>query len=156
LMDFHHNTSLKSILEKDSISSSSKAHIRSCLGKGVGIWLVDKPSICLFRIIHFSFILALRFRFGLIQPSPFNIPTCECGHGLDASSTHLACYSFGGQWITTHDIIRKVMYALARRMGMLNGERWYAFMLRISMQVDFYMTRKNQVFVANVEVIDLT
>jgi hypothetical protein len=29
-MDFHHNTSLKSILEDDSISLTSRAHINSC------------------------------------------------------------------------------------------------------------------------------
>ncbi len=34
LMDFHHNTSFRSILEDDSISLASKAHICSCLGKG--------------------------------------------------------------------------------------------------------------------------
>jgi hypothetical protein len=39
---------------------------------------------------------------------------------------------------------------------MLNGERWYAFMLIISLQVNLYMTGKDQVFVANVVVINLT
>jgi hypothetical protein len=34
LMNIHHNTSLESILEHDSISSSSKACICSYLGKG--------------------------------------------------------------------------------------------------------------------------
>jgi len=33
-------------------------------------------------------------------------------------------------------------------------ERWYAFMSRALLQVDLYMTRKDQVFVANVMVID--
>jgi len=35
-------------------------------------------------------------------------------------------------------------------------ERWYAFMLGVLLQVDFYMTRKGHVFVVNVMVIDLT
>jgi hypothetical protein len=38
-----HNTSLKSILEDDSIFSASIAHIRSCLGKGVG--LLTHPQV---------------------------------------------------------------------------------------------------------------
>jgi hypothetical protein len=37
LMDFHHNTSLRSSLENDSISSSSRAHIHSYSSKGVGL-----------------------------------------------------------------------------------------------------------------------
>ncbi len=35
-MDIHHDTSFRSILEDDSISSTSKARIRSYLGKGQG------------------------------------------------------------------------------------------------------------------------
>jgi hypothetical protein len=40
LMDFHHDTSLRSILEDDSISLTSRAHICFCLGKGTMLWLV--------------------------------------------------------------------------------------------------------------------
>jgi hypothetical protein len=32
-MDFHHDTSFKSILDDDSISSTSRAHIQFCLVK---------------------------------------------------------------------------------------------------------------------------
>jgi hypothetical protein len=56
-----HNTSLRSILEYDSISSTSRARICSCLGKGARLWLVTKPSIYSFRIAHFTFILVLFF-----------------------------------------------------------------------------------------------
>jgi len=45
LMDIHHDTSLRFILEDDSISSTSKACIHSCLGKGAWLWLVVRPSI---------------------------------------------------------------------------------------------------------------
>jgi hypothetical protein len=61
LMDIHHNTSLMFILEDDSISLASVAPICSCFGKGVGLWLVARPSICLFRIAHFTFISTLHF-----------------------------------------------------------------------------------------------
>jgi hypothetical protein len=54
LMDSHHDTSVRSILEDDSISSTSKAHICSCLGKGAGLWLIAKPSIA-----HSTFTLML-------------------------------------------------------------------------------------------------
>jgi hypothetical protein len=33
---------------------------------------------------------------------------------------------------------------------------WYAFTSRVSLQADFYMTHKDQVFVANVVFIDPT
>jgi len=33
---------------------------------------------------------------------------------------------------------------------------WYVFTSRVSLQTDLYMTRKDQVFVANVVVIDPT
>jgi len=65
-MDIHHDTSFKSILEDDSISLASRAHICSCSGKGAGLWLIARPSICSFHITHFTFILALRSRFNLI------------------------------------------------------------------------------------------
>jgi hypothetical protein len=105
LMDIHHDTSLKSILKNDSISSTSKTHIRFCLGKATGLGLVVKPSIHSFHITHFAFTSTLHFRFGVIKPSTFNLFTCECEHGLDISSTHLACCPFKSQHIITHDTI---------------------------------------------------
>jgi hypothetical protein len=104
-MDY--NTSLRSILEDDSISSASRACIRSCSSKGAGLWLVTRPSIYLFHIAHSTFTLVLHFHLGLIQLTTSNLLTCECGHWLDAFGTHLA------QRITKHDTIRDVMYALA-------------------------------------------
>ncbi len=47
---------------------------------------------------------------------------CECGHGLDTFGTHLVRWLFGGQWITTHDVIQDIMYASFEKMGMLYGE----------------------------------
>jgi len=35
---------------------------------------------------------------------------CDYGHGLDTYDTHLTRYSFEGQQITTHDIIKDVIY----------------------------------------------
>jgi len=105
LMDIHHDTSFKSILEDDSISSTSKVRIRSCLGKGARLWLVVRPSIYSFHITHFTFTLVLCFHLDLIQPSTSSLFTCECGHGLDTFSTHLTCCLFGGQQIATHDVI---------------------------------------------------
>jgi len=104
-MDLHHDTSLKFILEHDSISSTSRARIHFCSIKGVGLWLVVKAFIHSFHITHSIFTLTLRFCFELIQPLAFNLITCECGHGLDTFGTHLTCWPFGGQWITTHDAI---------------------------------------------------
>ncbi len=66
LMDFHHETSFRSILEDDSISSASRTCICSCSSKGVGLWLVVKSSMHLFHIAHFTFTLALHFCFGFI------------------------------------------------------------------------------------------
>jgi len=66
LMDIYHNTFLKSILEDDFISLASKARIRSCLGKGVGLWLIVKPFIHSFGIAHFIFTSMLNFYLGLI------------------------------------------------------------------------------------------
>ncbi len=105
LMDFHHNTSLRSIFEDDSISSKFKACIRSCSSMGAMIWLVVKPSIHSFHITHHTFTLVLHFHLGLIQPMASNLLMCECGHWLDAFDMHLTHCPFGGQRITTHDTI---------------------------------------------------
>jgi hypothetical protein len=113
LMDFHHNTLFKYILDDDSISSTSKTYICFCSTKGARLWLVVRPFIDSFRITHFIFTLVLHFRLNLILPSTSTLFTCECGHMLDACNTHLVHYPFGGQWIPTHDTIRDVMYALA-------------------------------------------
>jgi hypothetical protein len=121
-MDIHHDTSLSSILEDDSISSSSKAHICSCWAKGARVWLLARPSIYSFHITHFIFTLVLRFCLSLIQHLMSSFFTCECGHGLDASNTHLARCPFGGLRITAHDAIRNVMYALAWKVNTLYGE----------------------------------
>jgi hypothetical protein len=65
-MDIHHHTYLKSILEDDSICSTFKACIHFYLGKGVGLWLIIRPSTYLFCIAHFTFTLTLHFYFSLI------------------------------------------------------------------------------------------
>jgi hypothetical protein len=140
LMDVHHDTSLRSILEDDSISSASRAHIHYCSNKRARLWLVVKPSICLFRIAHSTFTSMLHFRLGLIQPFTFHLFICECGHGLDASGTHLTRCVFGGQQIATHDVIQDIMYALARKSGhVVWREQWYAFTPKASLQIDLYM-----------------
>jgi hypothetical protein len=84
-------------LENDSISLAFKTCIPSCSSKGAGLWLVVKPSVYSFRITHFTFTSMLRFHLGLIQPLASSLLMCECGHGLDTSSTHLICCMFGGQ-----------------------------------------------------------
>jgi hypothetical protein len=66
LMDIHHDTSLRCILENDYISLTSKVHICSCSNKKVGLWLVVKSFIGLFCIAHFIFTLALCFHLSLI------------------------------------------------------------------------------------------
>jgi len=53
---------------------------------------------------------------------------CECGHGLETFGTQLAHCPFGGQHITTHDVIQDVMYTFARKSGhTIWKERWYTF-----------------------------
>jgi len=45
------------------------------------------------------------------------------------------------------------MYALVRKNGhVIWRKRWYALTWRISLRIDFYMTQKDQVFIANVVV----
>ncbi len=116
-MDIHHDTSLWSILEDDFISSTSKIHICSCSGKGVGLRLIFKSSIHLFHIAHFTFTSSLCFHLDLIQPLTSNLLTCERGHVFDTLGTHLTRCLFGNQWIPTHDVIRNIMYTLARKNG---------------------------------------
>jgi hypothetical protein len=143
-MDIYHGTSLGLILEDDSISLESKAHIRSCLGKGTWLWLVVRPSIHLFCITHFIFTLALCFCLNLIQPLAFSLLTCECGQRFDAYDMHLAHCPFGGQRIATHDAIQNVMYTLAQESGhVVWRERWYVLTSRVSLQADLYMTRED-------------
>jgi len=97
-------------------SSSSKIHICSCSNKKARLWLIVKPSIHSFHIAHSTFTSTLCFRLNLIQLSTFSLFTCECGHGLDTSNTHLTSCLFGGQWITTHDAIKKSCMSLFERM----------------------------------------
>ncbi len=87
LMDIHHHTSFKFILEDDSIFLTLRTCTHSCLGKGARLWLIVRRYIFSFYITHFTFTLTLCFRFDLIQPLAFNLLTCEYGHGLNASNT---------------------------------------------------------------------
>ncbi len=96
LMDIHHDTLFRFILQDDSISSTSRICICSCSGKGARLWLVVRSSICLFHIVNSTFTSALCFCLGLIQPLTSSLFTCECEHELDASSMHLARCPFGG------------------------------------------------------------
>jgi hypothetical protein len=156
LMYIQHNTSIKFILEDDSISSTSRICICSYSSKGAGLWLVANPSIHSFHIAHSTFTLTLHFRLDLIQPLTFSFLTCECGHKLDIFGTRLVHCPFGGQWIATHDTIWNVMYAFAWKGGhVVWRKRWYTLTLGVSLQIDLYMTQEDKVFVANVLVIDL-
>jgi hypothetical protein len=124
-MGIHHDTSFRSILEDDSISSTFKTHICFCLGKGVRLWLIVRSSIHSFRIAHSTFILVLHFCFNLIRPSPSSLFTCECEHELDASNMHLTRCPFEGQWMTTHDTIQDVMYAFTQENGHDVWKKWW-------------------------------
>jgi hypothetical protein len=157
LMDIHHDTSLKFILEDDSISLTFRVRIHFYSAKGIKLWLVIRPCIYLFHITHYTFSLALRFHLGLIQPSTFNLFTCEFGHGLDTFGTHLVCCSFGGQRITTHDVIWDIMCAFAQKNGhVIWGQQWCSLTWRISLWTDFYMTQEDHVFIVDVVVTNLT
>ncbi len=97
LTDIHHNTSFKPILEDDSISSVCRTYICFCLGKGpMGLWLIARPSICLFFIAHSTFTLMMHFRFDLIQSLTFSLVKCECEYGLNTFGMHLAHCPFEG------------------------------------------------------------
>jgi hypothetical protein len=99
----------------------------------------------------------LHFCLSLIQPSTSSICTCECGHGLYASNTHLTRCSFEGQQIVTHDAIQNVMYFVVQESGhIVWKEQWYALTSRISLRDDLYMTKEVQVFVVDVVVTNLT
>jgi hypothetical protein len=66
---------------------------------------------------------------------------CECGHWLDAFGMHLIHCPFKGQRIITRDVIKDVVYAFIQKSGhVVWKEWWYAFMSRISLQANFYMT----------------
>jgi len=119
LMEIHHNTSFRSILEDDFMSSTFRTHIRFCLSKRAGLWLIIRSSIHLFFITHYTFTLTLHFQLDMTQPSTFSLLMCECGHGLNTFGTHLACCPFEGEWITTHDVIRNVMYASLEKVSKL-------------------------------------
>jgi hypothetical protein len=123
-MDIHHDTSLRSILENHSISSTSKARTRSSSDKGARLWLIIKPSMHPFHIAHFIFTSTLHFRRSLVQPLASSLFMCENEHELNKSSTHLACCLFGGQQIVTHDAIQDVMYAFCSR-------KWACYMKRV-------------------------
>jgi hypothetical protein len=56
-------------------------------GQGFG-WLLGHLSAC------FTFTSMLCFHFDLIHHLASSLFMCECGHGLDASGTHLTHYPF--------------------------------------------------------------
>jgi hypothetical protein len=114
LMDIHYDTSIKFILEDNSIPLASRTCIRSCSSKGARLWLVVRPFIYIFHVAHSTFTSALCFCFCLIQPSTSSLFMCECGHELDTFGMDLVHCPFGGQQIVTHDVIQNVMYALVR------------------------------------------
>jgi hypothetical protein len=140
LMDIRQNTSFKAILKDYSISSTSKAHIHSCLRKGAWLWLVVRPFNCSSCFSHSTFISMMCFHFNLILPLTFNFITCECEHMLNASSTH-------------HMTMSKTSCMPSfKRVGTLWKEIWYALMSRTSLWADLFMIHEDQVFVTNVVV----
>jgi hypothetical protein len=113
--------------------------------------LIVRPYIHAFHIAHFTFTSTLHFCFNLIQTSASSLFTCECGHGLNTSNTHLTSCLFRGQETSTHDVIKKSCMPLLERVSTL-----YDLMSGVSLQIDFYMTRRDQVFVVNVVVTNPT
>jgi hypothetical protein len=80
---------------------------------------------------------------------------CEHRHGLDAFGMHLTHYLWRGQWIATNDTIWDVMYAFIQKSGHIIWRKWwYTFTSKVSLQANFYMIWEDQVFVADVVVID--
>ncbi len=136
--------------------STSRAHICFCLGKGARLWLVVRPCIRSFCIAHSTFILVLCFHFDLIQPLASSFLMCECEHKLDASNMHLIHCLLGGQWI--HHT-----WCHPRHHVCPHSKEWVTCMERMVVRPyvkSFILSQslhdqKNQVFVANVVVIDL-
>jgi hypothetical protein len=70
---------------------------------------------------------------------------------------HLARCPFGSQRKITHDAINDVMYVLTQENEqVVRKGQWYIFTSGISLQVNLYMTHKDQVFVTNVVVGNMT
>jgi hypothetical protein len=136
--------------------SSSTTHIYSCLGKEVGLWLIVRWYIHSFHITHFTFTSTLCFCLSLIQPSASSFFTCECGHGLNTSNTHLTSCLFRGQRIATHDAIKKSCMPLFEKVGTLYGKSGDTPYVRSFITNWFYMTRENQVFIVDVVVTNPT
>jgi hypothetical protein len=110
-MDIHHDTSFRSVLEDDSflmLLEPTFAFVGAKGGAMVDYWAIYMyvPHRTLYFHINNNFCLSL------IQPSKSSLFMCECGHGSNASGTHLTCCPFKGQQIATHNTIKDVMYAL--------------------------------------------
>jgi hypothetical protein len=65
-VDIHHDTSLRSILEDDSIFLAFRAYICFCSSKGARLWLVARPFSHSFCIAHSTFTSVLCFCLDLI------------------------------------------------------------------------------------------
>jgi hypothetical protein len=139
-MNIHHDTSFNSILEDDSILSSSRACIHSCLGKGSRLWLVAKPPICSFSITHSTFTLVLHF--VLVW---FNLRHLIFSRAsVDMGWTHLASnLNLLPVWRSTNNHTQRHLKChvclCLKNEHVIWREWWYTLPLGVSLWTNIYM-----------------
>jgi hypothetical protein len=66
-----------------------QARFCSCVGLGVGVWLLTYPTTPAFYLSSTHFLTTLHTCFGLSHPIVTHFSRCQCGHTIDDLSIHL-------------------------------------------------------------------
>jgi hypothetical protein len=80
-----------------------QTRLRSCVGLGVGAWLLAHPTTPTFHLSPTHFFIALRTHLGLPHAMVAHLSQCQCGRTIDDLNNHLFQCPCGSEHIVTHD-----------------------------------------------------
>jgi hypothetical protein len=96
------------------------ACLRSCMGLGTSAWIFAYPFIQPFCLPFDVFSFALCIRLGLPHPLAFNV-TLHMWRPLNVLRTHFSGCSHGGEWSSSHDVIRNAFaYIVKKKVSFLH------------------------------------
>ncbi len=79
------------------------AHLCSCVGLRVDVWLLICPTTFAFHLFLTNFIRALCTHLGLSHLMVVHLSRCQCDHTIEGLNTHLFWYPYGSENIVVHD-----------------------------------------------------
>jgi len=119
-----------------------QAHLHSCVGLGVGVWLLIRLTTPTFHLSSVHFFITLHIHLGLPHPTIAHFSQFQCAHTIDNLYTHLLQCPCGSEHIATHYTLQDIIATIVLGSGAhVQREVSHLFFHNTQRQMDIFITR---------------